>query len=288
MESGLLFAPENRAACVKPLQCPNRAGPTARWTCPALHMTNPELRIEGDGPATRAQEPRRDRGPETPLAMTSRASLNRRGRARARGTSAGAPPRAGQPARGCVRASSGPAPRLGFRAMARPSAASAAGQSQSNKTSAPCPARARLRRGQDLPRAARSAASRACAQTSRGGSIAIDRAGCVDLCESPPTRAEFGSNCGRALVVVDRSSRRWLASADSQNCGPAHVEVVGFDVLPVTPAAGFHARRREPESNRPGNRRAQLLLQIEQAGRLAVVRVRPHLHLVAHANQLGT
>lgn len=65
----------------------------------------------------------------------------------------------------------------------------------------------------------------------------------------------------------------------------AEKRVIGIGVPRLPAADAGHPIRRQPQPDLVGNRRADVLLQAEQAGRFTVVGPRPDVLLVAHADQ---
>lgn len=68
---------------------------------------------------------------------------------------------------------------------------------------------------------------------------------------------------------------------------PPEIQVVRIGIARVPPGERVQALGREPKTDLLRDRRAQLLLQPQHAGGLAIVGLGPHLHLIANANQLG-
>ena len=97
--------------------------------------------------------------------------------------------------------------------------------------------------------------------------------------------ANSGSSLRRLLVGLDCEPVR-LRRHLIPEVAATKVEVVRLGISRVPGRQGRQPVRREAQSNLPGDRRAQLALQFEHASGLALIGLRPYLHLVARANQL--
>ena len=106
------------------------------------------------------------------------------------------------------------------------------------------------------------------------------------VCQRRPGQRVLRIERRRALVVLDRLlGRRRRALVGEVEA--AQVLIVRCGHARVSPRQRFEPFRRKTESDLLRDRHAELLLQPEHAGELAVVGPRPHLDLIARTNQLG-
>ena len=116
--------------------------------------------------------------------------------------------------------------------------------------------------------------------------VAVDRAGRMCGCQRRPGQRVLWIERRRAFVVLDRllGRRRRALVGEGET---AKVLIVRRGHSWFSPRQCFEPLRRKTEPDLLRDRRAELLLQPEHAGELAVVELRPHLDLIARTNQLG-
>ena len=119
----------------------------------------------------------------------------------------------------------------------------------------------------------------------QGARVAVDRAGRVRAREVRPGKRIVRIERDRALIVLDGAQVRFGRAAARQISSPKE-GVVGLGVPGLTAHEAGQPIRREAKSDLLRDCRTQLLLQSEHAAGLPFVRVRPHVLLIAHPNQL--
>ena len=117
-----------------------------------------------------------------------------------------------------------------------------------------------------------------------GRGIAVDRARGVDHRKAGPCERVVRIEPDRTLVLLDGLHVR-RRRPPAFKVSRTEVRVVGVRILGLPARKAAHAIGRQPEANLLGDGCAQLLLQHQEALRLALVGLRPDVLLISHANE---